>query len=374
MKKIFIVSALFILCSMALFAQAATETSSVSDASPKTHVVVDHAGVEVTVPYDIERIGVYGIYPLPSVLTVFFNSADKIVSMSKPSLTAAQNGLLGQLYPSILDVETASMSGNEINIEELMKQNPDVVFISSGDSAARQALTDAGIPAIGVSVNKWNYDCIETLDNWIQLLAELFPEDANKVQTVHDYSYKVYDMIQDRVKDIPAEERVRVFVLFQYNESTMLTSGKNFFGQWWCDAVGAENVATELTKDNSVPVTMEQVYAWNPDAIVITNFTSALPETIYENGVGSDDWSGIKAVQDKRVYKTPLGMYRSYTPGVDAPVSLLWWAKAIYPELFADVDLTAVAKDYYKSVFGIELSDEQIASIFAPPASAAGGF
>ena len=337
-------------------------------------MVVDHQGVEVTVPNRIDRIAVYDIYPLPSVLTVFFNNADRIVSMSKPSLTAAENGLLGQIYPDILKVETASVSGSEINIEEIMKRNPDVVFINGGDTAARKALQDAGIPAVGISVNKWDYNCIETLDNWIQLLAELFPEDSDKVKLVHDYSYKIYDMIQERVKDIPEEDRVRVFVLFQYSTSTMLTSGKHFFGQWWCDAIGAINVAEELEKDNSAPVTMEQVYAWNPDAIVITNFTSAQPETLYTNSMGDDDWSGIKAVKDERVYKAPLGMYRSYTPGADTPVSLLWWAKAIYPEKFEDIDLTETAKDYYKTVFSVELSTEQVESIFTPPSSAAGGF
>lgn len=370
-KKLFLFLTVLLAVSALISAQGAKEAASMQ---PKTHTVIDHQGVEVTVPYEINRIGVYNIYPLPSVLTVFFNSADKIVAMSKPSLTAAQNGLLGELYPEILSVDTGSVSGNEINIEELMKANPDVVFINGGDAAARKALQDAGIPAIGISVNKWNYDCIETLDNWIELLAELFPEDADKVSTVHAYSYKVYDMIQDRVKDIPEEDRVRVFVLFQYSESTMLTSGKNFFGQWWCNAIGAINVAEELSKDNSVAVTMEQVYAWNPDAIIITNFTAAQPETLMKNRVGNDDWSGIKAVQEGRIYKTPLGMYRSYTPGVDAPVSLLWWAKAIYPELFADVNLTDVARDYYKTVFNVELTEKQIESIFTPTSAAAGGF
>ncbi len=370
MKKIFI-AMIVLLCASALFAQPAAETQTAS--APTTHVVVDHQGVEVEVPNKIDRIGVYNIYPLPSVITVFFNNADKLVAMSKPSLTAAQNGLLGQLYPEILKVDTSSVTG-QINIEELMKKNPDIVFINGGDAAARKLLADAGIPAVGISVNKWDYDCIETLDHWIELLAELFPEDADKVQVVHDYSYKIYNEIQNRVKDIPEEERVRVFVLFQYSPSTMLTSGKHFFGQWWCDAIGAINVANELEKDNSSPATMEQVYAWNPDAIVITNFTAAQPETLYTNAMGNDDWSAVKAVQDKRVYKTPLGMYRSYTPGADAPVSLLWWAKAIYPERFADMDLTAIAKDYYKTVFGVELSTEQVESIFAPPSSAAGGF
>ena len=70
----------------------------------------------------------------------------------------------------------------------------------------------------------------------------------------------------------------------------------------------------------------------------------------------------------------PLGMYRSYTPGADTPVTLLWMAKTAYPEQFADIDILAETKAYYKEVFGVELTDAQAASIFAPDAEAGGGF
>ena len=71
-----------------------------------TITITDHADRQVEVPKDIQRIAVCDIYPLPSVLAVFFDSADKIVGMPMPSMTAAQNGLLGQLYPEILNAET----------------------------------------------------------------------------------------------------------------------------------------------------------------------------------------------------------------------------------------------------------------------------
>ena len=132
-------------------------------------------------------------------------------------------------------------------------------------------------------------------------------------------------------------------------------------------------MATELDKDNSVTVSMEQVYTWNPGVILVTNFTKAQPDDIYNSTIGSDDWSGIKAVQDKRVYKMPLGMYRSYTPGADTPITLLWLAKTVYPDLFSDIDVTAQAKSYYSDVFGVTLTDEQVESIFAPVSAAASG-
>ena len=95
-------------------------------------------------------------------------------------------------------------------------------------------------------------------------------------------------------------------------------------------------------------VNLEQVYEWNPGVIFMTNFNTAQPEDLYNNTVGTYDWSGIQAVQDQRVYKMPLGMYRSYTPGIDTPITLLWMAKTVYPALFEDIDVTQRAIDYYQ--------------------------
>ena len=343
------------------------------DAKEGFHVVKDHLDIEVSVPNEIDRIVVCDILPLPSVLTVFFDSASKIVGMSQPSLTAAQNGLLGELYPDILNVETGFIDGTNVNVEELMKLEPDVVFYSASSAELGEKLRNAGFAAVAISVNKWNYDCIETLDNWIRLLGEIFPEN-DKAERVKQYSAEALEMVQSRLETVPESERPRAFFLFKYDESTLMTSGAQFFGQWWADAIGAVNVGNELQTDNSVTVNMEQVYSWNPDLIFITNFTTAGPVDLYQNTVGGYDWSVVDAVQNNRVYKMPLGMYRSYTPGVDTPVTLIWMAQAAYPALFEDIDIIIAAKNYYRDVFGIELTDAQAQSIFAPSVDAGSGF
>lgn len=338
-----------------------------------THIVTDHAGNSVEVPNVINRIVVADIYPMASVLTVFFDSAEKIVGMAAPCMSAAKNGLLGELYPEILNAKTDFIDGTNVNIEELLKLNPDVVFYSAGSKEEGEAYKNAGIPAIAISPGKWGYDAIETLNQWIETLVQLFPEN-DKSKIVREYSEKTYKMVQERVSGLSDADKVKVFFLFQYSDSNIMTSGKKFFGQWWSDAIGAKNSAEELEKDNSVAVNMEQIYAWNPELIFITNFNTAKPDDLYGNTVGSYDWSEIEAVKNKQVYKMPLGMYRSYTCGVDTPVTLLWLAKTVYPSLFEDIDITAETKKYYQEVFGITLTDEQANKIFSPVSAAGTGF
>ena len=364
---------LVMVLSLAAASFAACGKSAGGGGTGGTITITDHADREVKVPKDIKRIAVCDIYPLPSVLAVFFDSADKIVGMPEPSMTAAKNGLLGQLYPDILKAETGYIDGTNVNMEELAKLEPDVVFYSASSAELGDQLTEAGFNAVAVSVNKWDYDCIETLNNWISLLSQMFPE-SDKSAAVQQKSQEIYDLVQERVKNLSDDQRKDVFFLFQYSDTTLLTSGKQFFGQWWADAIGARNVAEELTQDNSVPVSMEQVYDWDPDMIFITNFNAYYPDDLYNNTVEGYDWSPVSAVANHNVYKMPLGMYRSYTPGADCPVTLLWMAKTAYPAQFQDIDVISEAKDYYKEVFGIELTDEQAKSIFEPSQSAGQGF
>ena len=330
-----------------------------------TITVTDHLGNMVTVPKNIERIAVGKIYPLPSVLAVFFDSAEKIIGMPEQCMSAAENSLLAELYPEILNAETNYINGANLNIESLLELNPDVYIYNAADVQHGELCRNAGIPAIAVSVNKWDYDAVETLNNWIDLLSELFPENEKK-SLVKNYSEDVLERINKINNTIPESEKKNVFFLYQYTDSMITTSGKHFFGQWWADSIGTNNVAGEIDKDNSVSVNMEQIYTWNPECIFITNFTTAQPENL----LNDSDWKEIDAVKNKHVFIMPLGMYRSYTCGVDTPVTLLWLAKSAYPEYYKDVDITFETKKYYKEVFGIDLTDKQANSIFAPVSEA----
>lgn len=340
-----------------------------SQAEAETITVTDHIGNTVTLPRDIQRIAVCNILPLPSVLTVFFDSAEKIVAMAPGSMAAAENGLLGELYPEILQADTGAIGDADVNTEELMKLDPQVVFYSASNPQIGESLTNAGFNAVALSVNKWEYNAVETLNQWMELLGQIFPGN-DRTELVKTYSEESMNLVSERTAGLSDEERAQVFFLFNYNETAIVTSGKNFFGQFWADAIGAVNVAEELEDDNSVKVTLEQVYAWDPDVVLMTNFTTAQPEDLYQNTVGSYDWSGVQAVEQKQVYKMPLGMYRSYTPGVDTPITLLWLAKTVYPDLFADIDITEKTIEYYQTVFGVTLTSEQAEAIFAPSAAA----
>lgn len=343
-------------------------TASTTEASTVT--ITDHADRTVTVPTNPDKVAILGILPLPAMLTIYLDSAESIVAMEPASMNAAKNGILSELYPEVLNVSTDIMDGDDINIESLIALEPDVVFYNAADKTDLEKLENAGLTAVAVSPTKWKYDCIETYNQWMDLLNQIYPDHAGDRETlVSKFSSDKYDEIQEAVKDI--DDKQKVLFLFQYDENTMITSSASFFGEWWCEAVGATNVAHDVNADNAnAAITMEQVYEWDPDVIIITNFTQTTPNDLYNNAIGDDDWSNVTAVKDQRVYKMPLGSYRTYTPGVDTPMTLEWLAQAVYPEIFSSYDVKSDVKDYYKTLYGITLTDAQVDAMYTPNSAA----
>ena len=337
----------------------------------ENHTVIDHDGVEVKLPEQIDRIVVGDLGPMVSVLTLFLGSGESIVGMSPMSMSAAENGILGELFPELMDADTSFLQGSNINVEKLLTLEPDLVLIQSGQSEARTQLENAGLTVVAFGVGTFKYDIINTYEAWIDLLSQIFPAN-DKMEEVTAYSKEVLELVQSRVSDIPETERKRALFLFQYDETQMIASGRNFFGQYWCESAGAVNVAQDIEAGQAT-ITMEQVYEWQPDVIFITNFTNTKPADLYANAVGSDDWSLVKAVQEQQVYKMPLGSFRTYSVSADMPVTLLWVAKTIYPDLFSDIDTDAEVKDFYQRIYGVTLTDEQVAAMYDPQGDVAYG-
>lgn len=348
-----------------------SETAEALEQTPEGRTVVDHDGIEVDIPEQIDRIAVGNIGPMASVLTLFLGSGESIVGMSPMSMSAAENGILGELFPELLDADTSFLQGSNINVEKLLTLEPDLVLIQSGQSEVRTQLENAGLTVVAFGVGTFKYDIINTYEAWIDLLSQIFPAN-DKMEEVTAYSKEVLELVQSRVSDIPETERKRALFLFQYDETQMVASGRNFFGQYWCESAGAVNVAQDIEAGQAT-ITMEQVYEWQPDVIFITNFTNTKPADLYANAVGSDDWSLVKAVQEQQVYKMPLGSFRTYSVSADMPVTLLWVAKTIYPDLFSDIDTDAEVKDFYQRIYGVTLTDEQVAAMYDPRGDVAYG-
>ena len=112
----------------------AEETAAEADADAEgTVTITDHADRTVTVPTDPKNVVVLDIYPIPSVLTVFLNSAEPLKAIAPVSMNAAKNGILSELYPEILNARTDILDGDDVNIEALAAMEPDLVIYTASN-------------------------------------------------------------------------------------------------------------------------------------------------------------------------------------------------------------------------------------------------
>lgn len=335
----------------------------------QTITVTDHTGTRVQVPCKPQRIVVASALQLPAILTIFFDLAPRLIAVPKASWIAAQQGFLGQQYPELLNARTDFSEGYQLDMAAIQDLQPDLVFYDADTLEHQQQLQAAGLTAVGISSSLWHYDAVQTLAEEIDWLTQLFQPNA-KVEIVRQATAKSLQQIQARLQDLTPAQRQRVCFLFRYDAHEMFTSGAQFFGQYWAQAVGARNVADVHRTNGWVATNLTEIAAWQPQKILISNFTKAQPEALYQNQIGTDDWSGLAAVQHRQVYKMPLCSYRSFAPGVDNPLTLLWLAQTIYPNLFADVDLLGATADYYQQLYHVTLKTAQLQTMYHPTSAA----
>lgn len=153
-------------------------------------------------------------------------------------------------------------------------------------------------------------------------------------------------------------------ILWKYNEGVPMVAGKGTFGDFWLKRIGVSNVFEDAK--GYAKVNVEEIYKKNPgilylDGPGLLNMTTS---DVFDNKVEGFDFSTMDAVKNKRVYNSKLGMWNWLTPNPDAPLVYAWLASETYPEAFKDYDLKSEIKDYYKTWYKYDLTDEQIDDMF----------
>lgn len=345
-----------------------TEEKDGEAAYPVT--VIDQNGMEAVIESKPERL-VTTALPLPSIYALTGAPIEYLVGVHPGSTSAIENSVMAAMYPELEGIEDGFIEGTDINIEELLKLEPDVVLYWAEYLEQYEAMKNAGITAVGVKTQDGG-NVLTTLESWLEIMAQIFGESGN-VEKVIAYGHEIEAEIAEQTADIPEEEMPKVLYLYGHSKEDISVSGTEFYGDYWIQAGGGKNAAAELTGPTSV--NMEQIYEWNPDIIILTTFTATMPEDLYNNTIDGQDWSQVEAVKNGKVYKEPLGVYRWFPPSGDAPLMLKWMAQTIHPERFT-YDMQEEIKTYYQEFYQYELTDEQAEGILAanPEAAKGAGF
>lgn len=304
---------------------------------------------EVYIPDKVSRVAC--LYAFSGHVTAMLGQGDKIVAVPEG---LKRDVLLNQIYPAIGDALVPSQSGS-INIEELLKADPDVVFLQNStakNQAETEKLDKFKIPYLAV-----DFSNIQEQQYAIQVIGQVLgvPERA---QAYNDYYNDCIKQVQTAVNNIPRDKRIRIY--HSVNEATRTDTPATLPADW-LQRCGVINVSLDqplrLVEGKNY-ASLEQILLWNPEVILVN-----------EPGVANymltqSQWASLTAVKENKVYQMPIGISRWGHPGgLETPLAMLWTAKLIYPQYFVDLDVKTEARTFYQRFFNHQVSDEMLDKI-----------
>ena len=326
-----------------------------------THIVVDHAGNQVEVPDQIDRVVIDQIPILSTYMAYFEGSAPYIVGYCGSFKDTINETVLKNIAPELLESEETVYAQSDLNIEEIMKLEPDIILYNANNAEHTEVLKASGIPAVGFATigAETPADPLERYEEWLRLLEDVFGEDG-KMDGFLERRDEIVADVEARIAEIPEEERPSSMILYQVSDGVPQVAGQGVFGYYWLEHLGVQNVAEET--QGFAQVSFEQIYTWDPEVMFLNGpgLMKLTVQDIMDNTVEGADFSTIQAVENGRVYDTTLGMWNWFTPNPDGPLVLAWLACNAYPEAFADYPLEDTIRSYYEEFYGYEITDEEL--------------
>lgn len=303
----------------------------------ETRLIVDQAGREVVVPTTANRIITTW---QPATCMVFaVGGQSKLVASDCASL---QSDFLTQVHPAIARLPKIGCKSRGLNVEQMIACNPDVVILSEGKDSAHiiDQLASMGIPALILVPED-----LEKMKEAAFILGDLLGCEDQAGRLIAYYDEKLA-MLNEKLKDIPSENRPRVYLAGAHG--MLSTCSRNMYQHFIIEQAGGINVAEEL-EGHWNRISAEQLVKWNPDVIVSVAYSpSATPDEI----ISSPQLTSVNAVLDERVYLFPSNLEPWDYPEPRSVLGMIWLAKLLHPDVFADLDVLEEADAFYKEFFG----------------------
>ena len=320
----------------------------------KTKIVTNLDGTKIEVPTNVERVAaLFG----PSYEKLYIlNAEDKIVAAGD----FHKDGWpwSNVIYKKLNDIVGIENAHSDLNIEDLLKYDPQVVFYFPNPDAVG-AINQSGMTAIPMaSTGKF-----EDTKNVLNLYADILGGESVKIaQKYAKYFDEKVKMVTDITSKIPEEERPKAYFS---NQEILWTAGKKSDLVELIELAGGNCVHKDIDGGSKNEISIDQLLDWNPDHIFVDHAGSsgnASAEDVIKEMLNDDRYQQINAVKNNNVHISPTGVF-FWDSGQQKILMLMWMAKSLHPDEFADLDMSKELKYFYKEFYRYDLSYEETEKI-----------
>ena len=306
--------------------------------------ITDITGTEVQIPADASRV--VTVDPFSSQFIYVIGADDRLVATC---IGPANRELVNKTQKRLGSLPSAGCKTN-VNLEELMKLEPEVVISSVDYTKINDDIERVGIPIVKIDLEQ-----ADNLAKSYDIIGKVFGKEEEAQEFIDYYNQKMKS-IQETGDSITDADKKTIYF---GQRSPLQTLGDNYYEAEIARIIGSANAAQGLSGgDNTVSI--DQVYNWDPSVVILLPYNSATVEDI----LADPAWESLPAVQEKQVYQMPKYLMSWELPVPESILGTLWLQSVIYPE-YVSFDIKDEIKNFYQKFYRIDLSDEDVDDIFS---------
>ena len=352
---------------------AGTETSE----GPQTTVITDMIGRQVEIiPGSYSRVVCIGAGALRMysyigdvALLCGVEDIDNETLAERPKMfdSVARPYVLafGDVFSTLPSCGVGGPMAQTAEAEKILSCNPDIVISEYEDTDKADALqAQLGVPVITLKTGAGGvFD--EAFFGSMDLLGTVFGKEE-KAETLIQYVQDQSAEIIARTIAIPEENKPAVYIcgLGNWGTTDHLMTAEKYIS---FTVANVRNVLSDTGAKGVQPIEAEKFISLGEQMDIIIMDAAAVKNIAPLYKQDPTMFDTFKAWQEGEVYLEMA--YNAYYTNYEIALINTWAiAKAVYPDLFADIDLTAKTNEVTKVFLGMELAEE----IFACPSSFGG--
>ncbi len=274
-------------------------------------------------------------------------------SVARPYMLA-----YGESFTALPSCGVGGPQAQTAEAEKILAGDPDIVISEYGDVEKEDALQEQlGVPVITLKAGPGGvFD--ENFFGTMRMLGVIF-QNEEKAEALVSFIQAERAEIEKRTADIPEEEKRAVYIcgLGNWGTTNHLMTAQNYIA---FQVAHIKNAVTDLEAPGIQAIEEEKFVAIGEDMDIIIMDAAAVKniKPLYAENPAMFDT--CKAWQNGEVYLEMA--YNAYYTNYEIALINTWFiAKTVYPEQFADIDMTAKTNEVTQVFFGMDLA-EQIAA------------
>lgn len=302
--------------------------------------ITDMAGRDVVIADHVSRVATIGPVPVINSFVFALGEAKSLVNGLPPNLSGPRWKLQYLVDPDLAQRPVLQGGGGAPLVEGLLETKPDVVFTM--DRQTIDLVARAHTPAVFLA---WRQP--EDVKAVMRLLGQIYGK-ADAAEAYCSYFDGTLGKIAARLAQQPAQ-RPRVL----YASLKRMTQ-PHLIAEWWITKAGGRSVTDGERPTEALTFSREQLLAWDPEVMIVSS-AAEVAEAYADPRLAT-----ISAIRNRRVAAIPTGVHLWGNRTVEQPLTVLWAAQLIHPDLFKDWDIRDEVAAFYATFFKTPLTKPQV--------------